>query len=55
MSMLAAITVNRLLGNIAELILNPLIILGFTVATVFFLWNCEMIWKSDSSDLIRVK
>jgi len=44
--------VKDLLGKIADLILNPLIILGFTVATIYLFYGiAEMIWKSDSSDL----
>ncbi|OHB15392.1 MAG: hypothetical protein A2431_03875 [Candidatus Zambryskibacteria bacterium RIFOXYC1_FULL_39_10] len=44
--------VTDLLGKIATYILNPLIILGFTVATIFLFYGiAEMIWKSDSSDL----
>ena len=48
----AAITsVTDLLGKIANLILNPLIILGFTVATIYLFYGiAEMIWKSDSKD-----
>ncbi|OHB12871.1 MAG: hypothetical protein A3G46_02510 [Candidatus Zambryskibacteria bacterium RIFCSPLOWO2_12_FULL_39_16] len=43
-------TINVLLGKIATLILNPLIILGFTVATIFlFYCIAEMIWKADDS------
>jgi len=45
-------SVTDLLGKIANLILNPLIVLGFTVATIFLFYGiAEMIWKSDSSDL----
>jgi hypothetical protein len=45
-------TVNDLLGKIATLILNPLIVLGFTIATVYLFYGiAEMIWKSDSKDL----
>lgn len=45
-------SVTNLLGQIARLIINPLIILGFTVATIFLFYGiAEMIWKSDSSDL----
>ena len=41
-----------LLGKIATYILNPLIILGFVIATVFLFYGiAEMIWKSDSKDL----
>lgn len=43
--------VKDLLGKIANLILNPLIILGFTVATIYLFYGiAEMIWKSDSKD-----
>ncbi len=43
--------VTDLLGKIANLILNPLIVLGFTVATAFLFYGiAEMIWKSDSKD-----
>jgi hypothetical protein len=49
----AAVTaVTDLLGKIANLILNPLIILGFVIATIFLFYGiAEMMWKSDSSDL----
>lgn len=42
-----------LLGKIATYIINPLIILGFTIATIFLFYGiAEMIWKSaDSSKL----
>lgn len=44
--------VSDLLGKIANLILNPLIILGFVIATIFLFYGiAEMMWKSDSSDL----
>ena len=44
--------VTELLNKIATYILNPLIILGFTVATIFLFYGiAEMIWKSDSGDL----
>jgi hypothetical protein len=46
------ITITDLLGKIATYILNPLIILGFTIATIFLFYGiAEMIWKADSSDL----
>ncbi|MEK7116867.1 MAG: hypothetical protein AAB837_01740 [Patescibacteria group bacterium] len=50
--MLAAVaSVTDLLGKIANLILNPLIVLGFTVATIYLFYGiAEMIWKSDSKD-----
>ena len=46
-------TVNVLLGKIATLILNPLIILGFVVATIFLFYGIvQMIWgAADGSDL----
>jgi hypothetical protein len=49
----AAVTaVTELLGKIATYIINPLIILGFTVATIFLFYGiAEMIWKSDSNEL----
>ena len=41
-------TVKSLLGEIATLIINPLIILGFVVATVYFFYGiAELIWKAD--------
>jgi len=44
--------VQDLLGKLATYIINPLIILGFTVATIFLFYGiAEMIWKSDSNDL----
>jgi len=44
------LTVTTLLGKIANLILNPLIILGFVVATIYLFYGiAEMIWKADSS------
>lgn len=50
------ITVTDLLGKIATLILNPLIVLGFVVATAFLFYGIvEMIWKSDSSDLDKTR
>ena len=45
-------SINALLGKIATLIINPLIILGFVVATVFLFYGIvEMIWGADSSKL----
>lgn len=44
--------ITSLLGKIAKLILNPLIILGFTVATVYLFYGiAKMISRSDSKDL----
>jgi hypothetical protein len=53
----AAITsVTDLLGKIATLLLNPLIVLGFVVATIFLFYGIvELIWKSDGSDLEKSK
>lgn len=45
------LTVTGLLGKIATYILNPIIILGFVIATIFLFYGiAEMIWKSDSKD-----
>jgi hypothetical protein len=46
-------TINALLGKIATLIINPLIILGFVVATIFLFYGIvQMIWgAADGSDL----
>lgn len=45
-------SVTNLLSKIAIQILNPLIVLGFVIATIFLFYGiAEMIWKSDSSDL----
>jgi glucose uptake protein GlcU len=42
--------ITTLLGKIADLILNPLIILGFVIATIFLFYGiAEMIWKADDS------
>lgn len=43
-------TIKTLLGKIATLIINPLIILGFVIAAVFLFYGIgEMIWKADNS------
>ncbi len=40
--------VTDLLGKIATYVLNPLIILGFTIATIYLFYGIvEMIWKSE--------
>ncbi len=48
----AAVTsVTGLLSKIAMLIINPLIVLGFVIATIYLFYGiAEMIWKSDSKD-----
>jgi len=49
-------SITGLLGNIATYILNPIIILGFVVATVyFFVGVIQLIWKADGSDLEQNK
>ena len=49
-------TVKILLGKIATLIINPLIILGFVVATIFLFYGIvQLIWGADSSDLQKKK
>jgi hypothetical protein len=42
--------INDLLGKIAQYILNPVIVLGFTVATIVLFYGIvQMIWKADSA------
>lgn len=49
-------TVNGLLGNIATFILNPIILLGFVIATIYLFYGIvQLIWKSDGSDLEKNK
>jgi len=50
-------TITSLLGKIANLILNPLIILGFTIATIFFFYSIiKMIWgAAEGADLEKNK
>ena len=49
-------TITSLLGNIATYILNPLIILGFVVATIFLFYGIvRMIWGADGDDLDKSK
>lgn len=49
-------TINGLLGNIAIYIVNPIIVLGFVVATAFLFYGIvQLIWKADSSDLEKNK
>lgn len=45
-------SVTGLLGKIATLIINPLIVLGFTLATIVLFYGIiQMIAGADSSDL----
>lgn len=45
-------TVTELLGKIVQFIVNPIIILGFVVATIVLFYGIiQMIWGADSSDL----
>jgi len=49
-------SVTNLLGKIATLIINPLIILGFVIATIFlFSGIVQMIWGADGGDLDKKK
>ena len=49
-------TIPVLLNKIATLILNPLIVLGFVVATVFLFYGIvQLIWGADGSDLDKKK
>ena len=44
--------ITELLGKIATFIINPIIVLGFVIATIYLFYGiAEMIWKADSSDL----
>lgn len=41
-----------LLGKIATLIINPLIVLGFVIATIYLFYGIvQMIWGADSGKL----
>ena len=43
-------TINVLLGKIATLLINPLIILGFVIAIIYLFYSIiQMIWSADSS------
>lgn len=49
-------TITNLLGKIATYIINPVIILGFVIATIFLFYGlAEMMWKADSNDLEKNK
>lgn len=42
-------SIPELLGKIARVIINPVVTLGFVVATIYFFWGViQLIWKSDS-------
>jgi len=48
--------INALLGKIAAYIINPLIVLGFVVATIVFFYGViGLITKSDGSELEKHK
>lgn len=43
-------SITTLLGKIATYIINPVIVLGFVISTIFLFYGiAEMIWKADSS------
>jgi hypothetical protein len=45
-------SIQVLLGKIAVLLINPIIVLGFVVATVFLFYSIiQMIWGADGGDL----
>lgn len=49
-------TITSLLGKIANLILNPLIVLGFAVATIYFFYAViQLIQNSDSTNLSKAR
>ncbi len=44
-------TTDRLIDNINTVIINPLILLLFATAFLYFLWGMTVfIWKADSED-----
>ena len=50
-------TINVLLGKIATLLINPLIILGFVIAIIYLFYSIiQMIWSADrSSELSKTR
>jgi uncharacterized protein with PQ loop repeat len=49
-------SLTTLIGNIVRLIINPLIVLGFVVATIVFFYGIvQLIRGADSSDLEQRK
>lgn len=47
-------SITVLLGKIATLIINPVIVLGFVIATVFFFYSViKLISGADGSDLAK--
>ena len=48
--------VKALLGKIAVLIINPLIVLGFVIATIYLFYSIvQMIWGADDSKVDEKK
>lgn len=46
--------VKELLAKIAVLIINPLIVLGFVLATIYLFYSIiKLIWGSDSGDVSK--
>ena len=49
-------SVKELLGKIATLIINPLIVLGFVMATIYLFYAiAKLIWGADGADLDKNK
>lgn len=49
-------TIKILLGKIVTLIVNPVIVLGFVVATIFLFYGIvQLIWGADGKDLEKNK
>jgi len=49
-------SVKNLLGEIAVLIINPIIILGFVIATIYLFYGiAQLIFNADSGDLEKNK
>ena len=46
-------TIERFLGNIAQLIINPIIILAFAVALLVFFWGIFQFISSETADAKR--
>jgi hypothetical protein len=48
--------VTDVLRAVATLVINPLIVLGFVIATVYLFYAIvQLIWKADSGDLEKNK
>jgi hypothetical protein len=49
-------SITTLLGKIAKFFINPLIILGFVIATIYLFYAiAQLIWGADTGDLDKNK